>query len=432
MTGRTLTPLALSTLALSAAAQSVWVVDDTPGVGVDFASIQTAVDAAADGDVLLVRAGTYSAFTIFAKSLVVSAELAAQVKVQGGIGVRGLLPTQSVVLRGLDVVNPHEEGATLKNDAGPVWIEDCTLVGGVGDNSLDGLFAGEPLHSFPAALVEGCDEVVFARCELRGGHGLTLWDEEYQYDAGDDGHGLSLDGGRVSLFACQLVGGEGGDVQDTTTDTGGLGGDAARVASGSLFASGAHFAGGDGGWGDSDLWGCGGGGSGGDGVQLSFGGSPELRHQDCSFDPGTGGIGGPGCSAGPDGLDVRVVAGTAVALSGAARGLSVSSPHREGESATFAFEGVAGDAVVAAVSAAQGHLPLDAFAGTLVLDPAFLVYPMGTVPAGGVLSVPVAIPGAADPATLARRVLVQSAHVDGSPAVWLGHGSALLMLDSSL
>ncbi|MCP3860484.1 MAG: hypothetical protein GY704_12605, partial [Phycisphaeraceae bacterium] len=39
----------------------VWVVDDDPAGG-DFTNLQSAVDAAADGDVLLVRQGDYGGF----------------------------------------------------------------------------------------------------------------------------------------------------------------------------------------------------------------------------------------------------------------------------------------------------------------------------------------------------------------------------------
>jgi len=54
-------PLLLSLFASSAAA-STWVVDDSGGA--DFTTIQAAVDAASPGDVLLVQAGSYAAFTL--------------------------------------------------------------------------------------------------------------------------------------------------------------------------------------------------------------------------------------------------------------------------------------------------------------------------------------------------------------------------------
>ncbi|MCI0588067.1 MAG: hypothetical protein L0323_14640 [Planctomycetes bacterium] len=49
--------------------QSVWVVDDNGGPGVDFTDIPPAIAAAADGDILLVKAGTYAPFTLSGKGL---------------------------------------------------------------------------------------------------------------------------------------------------------------------------------------------------------------------------------------------------------------------------------------------------------------------------------------------------------------------------
>ena len=47
----------------------LWVVDDDGGPGVDFTAIQDAVDAAVDGDGILVRPGDYGRVTIDGKSL---------------------------------------------------------------------------------------------------------------------------------------------------------------------------------------------------------------------------------------------------------------------------------------------------------------------------------------------------------------------------
>src|SRR5262245_50864538 len=49
--------------------QTVWVVDDNGGPGVDFTDIPPAIAAAADGDILLVKAGSYSHFTLSGKGL---------------------------------------------------------------------------------------------------------------------------------------------------------------------------------------------------------------------------------------------------------------------------------------------------------------------------------------------------------------------------
>ena len=56
-------------LATSTHAQTTWVVDDTPGPGVDFTSIAAGVAAAANGDTLLVMPGSYGPFQVSGKAL---------------------------------------------------------------------------------------------------------------------------------------------------------------------------------------------------------------------------------------------------------------------------------------------------------------------------------------------------------------------------
>src|SRR5262245_60159975 len=51
-------------LAASLSAQTTWIVDASNGPGTSFTSIQSAVDAAAAGDVILVRTGTYAGFSV--------------------------------------------------------------------------------------------------------------------------------------------------------------------------------------------------------------------------------------------------------------------------------------------------------------------------------------------------------------------------------
>ncbi|HEU4418150.1 MAG TPA: hypothetical protein VFT55_04380 [Planctomycetota bacterium] len=54
-----------------AAAQTTWIVDDTPGPGVHFTSLPAAVAAAASGDTLLVAPGSYEPFHVAGKSLAI-------------------------------------------------------------------------------------------------------------------------------------------------------------------------------------------------------------------------------------------------------------------------------------------------------------------------------------------------------------------------
>ena len=81
--------LGIGCVCASAAAQRVWVVAPTLGPGVDCTAIQPAIDAAADGDTVLVRAGTYKGFAIIAKGLYLHAD---------GPGVSLSVPSEFTIL----------------------------------------------------------------------------------------------------------------------------------------------------------------------------------------------------------------------------------------------------------------------------------------------------------------------------------------------
>jgi pectin methylesterase-like acyl-CoA thioesterase len=96
--------LAAFALASAARAQGVlWVVDDSGGPGVDYTSLQAAIDGSANGDTILVRAGYYGSAVIDGKALIVTSENAgAPAAVQtSSLTVRSLGAAQGVVLRGL-------------------------------------------------------------------------------------------------------------------------------------------------------------------------------------------------------------------------------------------------------------------------------------------------------------------------------------------
>ncbi|HVQ26270.1 MAG TPA: hypothetical protein VMV01_13880, partial [Planctomycetota bacterium] len=119
--------------ALSPAARAgVLVVDGPAGSG--YPNVQAAVDAATNGDVILVRQGGGGLFTIAGKSLTVIAdrgadaacttELAQGNPMGGSLNnvVRDIGPGGVVVLRGLLL-----GGLEISNVQGTVWVEDCTV-----------------------------------------------------------------------------------------------------------------------------------------------------------------------------------------------------------------------------------------------------------------------------------------------------------------
>lgn len=151
-------------LALAPWAQGkVWIVDDTPSTGADFASIQAAIDAATvvDGDVLLVKPGNYSSLSITnGKALTIQADsggIATVFVPYSGSLVSGLPAGKSVRLRGLSM-----NQVCLSNCAGTIWLEDCTIT-------------AEPQSgSAPHGLkVSSCADVILIQSSIVGGDAMA-------------------------------------------------------------------------------------------------------------------------------------------------------------------------------------------------------------------------------------------------------------------
>ena len=187
----------LSVLLLSAALAAqgrLWIVSQSGCPKVDFATIQEAVDAAADGDVILVRRPLpptpYAGFTVDGKSLVVVGERADHMQVVGSIAVRNLALTQQVALLGINATTDSRgissPALVLGNNVGPVWIEECSLSGG------DGV---------EAVRVDGTVSVVLARCSMRGG----------SFSTGQVPPGMYVESSQVHLYDCAVNGGTGLD-----------------------------------------------------------------------------------------------------------------------------------------------------------------------------------------------------------------------------
>jgi hypothetical protein len=428
--------LALSPQALGGG--MVWVVDDDGGPGVHFLDVQSAINAAAEGDVVLVKPGDYGSFTIFQKSVHVAAEVDGTARCHGGFSVRGLSAAQSAVVRGVKVVNPLEDGLQVKNCAGKVWIEACALLG----NDGDGIYSSPAYHpeGYHGALVSGADAVSFVRCDLVGGGGADYAPLLSGYGPG--GAGVEMDDASIALYDCKLRGGLGGSVfDDDAAWQGGTGGHGLAIDAGFLFASGSEFRGGDGGVGGEDYdifigYSCDDGGPGGYGIhQESYMTGPAaVSLLDCTLLGGAGGppFPGSGCAFGPPGGDVSVPNGTVQKLTGAAKSYFVSSPKREGEKLNLTFDGQSGDLVVLAIAGSPGFLYQPGLSGVLLLDPSLLVWSIGVIPPGGTL-VSELTAGVSVPAGEAKTYFTQAGCFTPSTLAWtLGPGSWLVVLDKAL
>ncbi len=389
--------LALSTVlfaspALMPPTGNVLVVDG--GGSGTFLTIQSAVEAAIDGDVILVRTGTYGSFRITNKALAVVADTGAHVDVQGSIRLRGLAPEKTVVLAGMRAVGAYslEEnlsaGLFLADNQGHVRVQDCVFTGG---------FFG------PAgAVIHASGDVAIGASNFFGG-----------------GHGVEASSPSTITIHDSTLQGQDGSPPQMCGNDGSSGWDGARVSGTVLFSSNSHFRGGLGG--EIPLGGCMNspvGGRGGNGVyatasfvrllaSVTFGapGGPVL--------PPPSPCGGQCGSTGYAGYDR--LGGSFSDIPGTARSLAAPSVVRFTEIVTF--RGQPGDRVglfIADNTSSAQFIP--AWHGVLLVPlrappAATRALLVGVVPANGVLYVPLGAP-ALQPGTGSRTLFLQALFTD--------------------
>lgn len=429
-------------LLMPALARADVIVVDAAGGG-DHLQVQDAVDAASDGDVLLLREGAYAGFEIVDKALTVVAE-GGTVEIQGGIVVKDLALGRGVTLIRMLVTGAIGDcpsqgcGLLVQSSQGAVRALSCRFTGATSPGGfcfflycpclepyqqyypLYSRDYGGPLYQhdggWDAVRVLGSDNVTLARCVLRGGLGNE--GVEYYGTGGDGGHGLRGQGSQVALYECVLEGAQGayGGFR------GGRGGDGMLLDGDAVFASTSQFRGGRGGFADDFFISY--GGDGGDGVHVASGG--ELQRQQCTFQAGQAGVGlffdgAPGSPVGGP--------GAVVPIAGAVRTMFTLPPAQDGTSIQLDFKGLPGDFAVLAVSGGADYIPVPELAGVVVIGPGQLL-PMGVVPPSGTLTrvLQLDVLGPGEPALQAH---LQSLFVDGSLAIFLGSWSQAVILQPS-
>ena len=357
-------------LAATATAQSVWVVDDDGGPGVDFTQISFAVNAAGEGDLVLVRDGTYLNFVVNGKSITVVADRGAQpiinVYALIPIWVHDLAPGQEVYLRGLRFVGtffhfsePFPAPSILIEDcAGEVWVEDCLF------KSLG------PTGSLGTAIdVNNCAGVNVTRCDITSNLADVL----------AFGSAISSRDSTLAVYDSILRGGRGFRPYFNSNGAGhGL-----RVVGGTIFVAGSVLQGGDG---EALLAGAG-ATDGGDGLNVEGGAVVHVR--DSSLAGGLGGTPTAGGSAGSPGVPTELISGSVTPVVSDARSMVIDSPVRSGtEPIVQTFTGNPGDLVYimySAVGQAPGNY-IPVVHGAMVIDPTVIYgHVVGTIGPSGVL-----------------------------------------------
>jgi hypothetical protein len=390
------------------------IVVDNPGFGF---GIQNAVNAAAEGDTILVRNGTYGRFTITAKSLTVIADGTA-VMIQAPTGqtsgvpsieVKSLGPGQTVLVRGFRT----NMGYSVSDCAGSVWFEDMLCTGGTADCTF------VPVHG---ALVRSSASVTFTRCELLG----ELGGPSTLFGVPESGAGLSAQSSTVQLFDCRLTGGYGestGWILDPAPGAPGI-----KVETSTVTIAGCTIRGGAGGLRTNAL--CSGPHApGGAGVEFA-GGAGIVRSAASTAVGGVASLGPmcPGQSA-PAGPAIAG-SGTIVALPGLARELRAKSPVRGGQPLRFDVTAQAGEVPLVLVS--LDHAPAPWLKGTLLVGlPLEEVLVLAPLPPSGKAAVTFPAPNVG-PLVGSIDLYAQAAFLASGQALWLGTGTSVVLLDAGL
>jgi hypothetical protein len=354
----------LPALVLSAplAVADVLIVDPAGTHG--YSQIQAAIDASQDGDLILVRSGTYAGFALQGRSLTVRGDVNAEVEVESGVSVTDTPAGGVVVLADLQIVGADavtfvagENGLTLLDNAGFVRIQGCTLAGGTGASTVSAV-GGKP--GGDGCTIEDSPRAALVDCVMAGGSGggdpftATL--------GGVGGHGLRTRTSGTVLYDCEVFGGGGGVADLNPGQVGGPGGPACEVVDFGVFAANTSFRGGSGGYGHN-------GGDGGVGLIVQSGAQAQLLGCDVF-----GGFGGNQGEFG-EGDDGQPTAGGGLFnhLPGEPRVFGAPGLARDGATVSVTVAGEPGDAIWIVPGQSPAHVPAIALGGVwLVARPVFL------------------------------------------------------------
>jgi len=194
------------------ASAKTWIVDDDGGPGVDFTEIQPAIDAAASGDLILVRDGDYKGFHL-TKSLVLAADTGHRPRVTSASTLGCIITTAEVSGFDLDrlYLDPSTGLVVIDDCACEAWghtemmeIEHCALVL---------LSRCHVSFHHDGELARPCvkiteSEVIFSECTILGQDG---WDSVMSDPPGDGGDGIEAESSTLYVQATTCLGGAGGD-----------------------------------------------------------------------------------------------------------------------------------------------------------------------------------------------------------------------------
>jgi hypothetical protein len=441
---KVVTTVVFASLASLHASADVIVVDAN-GAG-NFSQIQPAVDAAADGDTILIRSGAYGTFVVSDKELTIVGDTGADVQITGAVRCRNLSDGKTLVLENLiatGIVDGNlytTSGLSLTNNRGHVRVEACEFSGLIENQLCCSVSCGS---SYPAPCNTGlrCEsthDCVLTACMITGGQrSASSTGPEY---AGPGGPGIDAIASALTTYDSLVNGGNGhaGSLQCGSYGNGGSGGHGCYAFQSDLFFSNSGCQGGAGGQSGAAMssFDCVYGGDGGSGIYANLSGQHHAYLLTTSASGGPGGASGPGgcgpCS-GSGSAGSPESGGNFIDVAGDARVMIVPTPVRELTSPELRFSGQPGDQVSLIVARhAQTAQYLPTWHGALVVEVThpLLVINMGTIPASGSLHANLNLSDLG-PGVQSRVYYLQSLFVDMHNHRHLGSPSCMVVLDSA-
>ncbi len=408
------------------------IVVDAAGGG-SFTQIQQAINAAVDGDTILVKPGSYAGFSIDGKALTVVGDVGTRPTIFQSVSVVNLAQGQTLTLARLNV------GVTIAPFAPGLDVENCDGALRCVESEFRGFNGTTAAGGTGGAQLELARDVAISGCNIVGGAGKSGFTCVFDVVSGG-ATGAFVVNSSVAIHDSIVAGGHGGDGGDRT----GPGGTGVTLIAGSGLSAGSAFLstsrsnvhGGRGGNTDCPAYGC-----------PNDGGPSLYTLETNALSPAVGWIldsmmaGGPAgvvlggfapCSGDPG---AQYVGDVPFQFSASGLGFAIPSVAREGQPLTVTFTGVPGSRVFLNDSLATTFEGTPSWRGVLLSPFPARGAPIreikwGVIPTSGVLTRTYNVPQL--PAGEQAQTRFLQAYRVGANGITLGSFRTLTVLDSSL
>jgi len=411
--------LVFGLVAIRPAAADVLIVD---GTGTHYGSVQVAVYAAHDGDVLLVRVPVNESVLVNAKGIAIVADTPDRLTWMGYLHVQNVPVGRTFLVSGFALGLVSSTPLVFSGNSGSIRVQDCLVspVGAPGQPATVGIVCTASL------------DVAFLQCTLGGGSSPG-----YPWTPGPGAAALSATDSTIAIQGTSVRGGSGLPgtyIGSGYSSSGTSGGPGVLLSGGSLVLQSSVLRGGSGGAGYPGN--CSGvspsaGGAGGTGLVLSAG--ALARAIGGRSAGGVGGLGGVNpCGQAPDGAHGALVdasGGTWSESAGAPRAFLTPRVVRVGQPLPLNFSGAPGERALLALSSQAAYIESVALDGVLLLLPPLRRLDCGILDTYGLLALMLTTP-ALPPGTVNDLLQLQPVMDDGTGQLHLGCAGVVVRVES--